>query len=85
MKSEFLIRREIGRGKYFQWQLTFCVGSYGVVFKALRVDDHDTDENGKRRQYAVKRIFPTINAAFILVEMLILKLLDGRKNVAELV
>lgn len=56
-----------------------------MVFKALRVDDGDTDENGKRRQYAVKRIFPTINAAFILVEMLILKLLDGRKNVAELV
>jgi len=73
LKSEFLVRREIGRG------------SYGVVFKALRCDEDDTDEHGKRRQYAVKRIFPTINAAFILVEMLILKLLDGRKNVAELV
>jgi hypothetical protein len=33
----------------------------------------------------VKRIFPTINAAFILVEMLILKLLDGKENVTELI
>jgi cell division control protein 7 len=55
------------------------------VFKALRVDENDKDTNEKRRQYAVKRIFPTINAAFILVEMLILKLLDGKENVAELI
>lgn len=35
----------------------------------------DVDENGNIRKYAVKRIFPTINAAFILIEMLILKYL----------
>ena len=35
----------------------------------------DLDENGNIRKYAVKRIFPTINAAFILIEMLILKYL----------
>ena len=56
-----------------------------MVFKALRADENDTDAKGKKRQYAVKRIFPTINAAFILVEMLILKLLDGKENVAELI
>jgi hypothetical protein len=35
----------------------------------------DMDENGNIKKYAVKRIFPTINAAFILIEMLILKYL----------
>jgi hypothetical protein len=51
------------------------LGSYGVVFKGIKKDLNDLDDNGKRKQYAVKRIFPTINAAFILIEMLILKLL----------
>ena len=37
----------------------------------------DLDENGNIKKYAVKRIFPTINAAFTLIEMLILKYLDG--------
>jgi hypothetical protein len=37
LKGEFLIRREIGRG------------SYGVVFKALRNDEGDTDVKGKKR------------------------------------
>lgn len=46
-----------------------------MVFKAYRQIEGDVDENGKKHQYAVKRIFPTINAAFILIEMLILKLL----------
>ena len=73
LKGEFLVKREIGRG------------SYGVVFKAMRQDPDDTDENGNRRQYAIKRIFPTINAAFILVEMLILKLVDGKSNNADLI
>lgn len=72
-KESFFVKREIGRG------------SYGVVFKAMRSDSDDTDENGNRRQYAVKRIFPTINAAFILVEMLILKLVDGKQNNADLI
>ena len=67
------MRREIGRG------------SYGVVFKASRVDENDTDHTGRRRQYAIKRIFPTINAAYILVEMLILRLLDGQKCVTDLI
>ena len=35
----------------------------------------DLDENGNIKKYAIKRIFPTINAAFILIEMLILKYL----------
>ena len=35
----------------------------------------DKDSNGNIRKYAIKRIFPTINAAFILIEMLILKYL----------
>ena len=35
----------------------------------------DVDENGNIKKYAIKRIFPTINAAFILIEMLILKYL----------
>ena len=56
-----------------------------MVFKAQRVDPNDADENGNRRQYAVKRIFPTINAAFILVEILILKLVDGKQNNTNLI
>jgi hypothetical protein len=44
-----------------------------VVFKGVKKDKNDVDENGKQKQYAVKRIFPTINAAFVLIEMLILK------------
>lgn len=83
------------------------LGSYGVVFKAIRNEKKirgiplsgngdtcvthndqfhgnqytypenstDLDENGNIKKYAVKRIFPTINAAFILIEMLILKYL----------
>jgi hypothetical protein len=51
----------------------------------MRSDPSDTDENGKQRQYAIKRIFPTINAAFILIEMLILRLLDGQKNITDLI
>jgi len=43
------------------------------VFKARRKDPTDIDEKGKPKSYAVKRIFPTINASFILIEMLILK------------
>ena len=35
----------------------------------------DKDENDNIKKYAIKRIFPTINAAFILIEMLILKYL----------
>ena len=83
------------------------VGSYGVVFKAIRNErklqnlpllgngdtsqshnqnNHgssyaypenptDIDSNGNIKKYAIKRIFPTINAAFIIIEMLILKYL----------
>lgn len=69
---------------YLQF-LTHDLGSYGVCFKAIRSDPNDTDENGNPRQYAIKRIFPTINAAFILIEMLILKLLDGQKHITDLI
>lgn len=45
----------------------------------------DVDENGNVKKYAIKRIFPTINAAFIIIEMLILKYLNGENNVTELI
>ena len=45
----------------------------------------DVDENGNIKKYAIKRIFPTINSAFILIEMLILKYLNGENNVTELI
>ena len=45
----------------------------------------DLDENGNINKYAIKRIFPTINAAFTLIEMLILKYLNGENNVTELI
>lgn len=60
-------------------------GSYGVVFKAHRVSyeegsteisNIEVDEEGKPREYAIKRIFPTINAAYILIEMLVLRLVQ---------
>jgi len=38
-------------------------------------DSNDRDENGNIKKYAIKRIFPTINASFILIEILILKYL----------
>jgi hypothetical protein len=78
LNKEFIVRREIGRGidcKELFEIIKFFIGSYGVVFKAVRTSEGDIDENGKKNQYAIKRIFPTINAAFILIEMLILKLL----------
>ena len=64
-------------GQSLQYSLAYfkIIGSYGVAFKAIKTDPNDVDENGKRKAYAIKRIFPTINAAFILIEMLILKLL----------
>lgn len=69
------MKREIGRGKFVVTQF-IILGSYGVVFKAYKKNtDNDLDKNGKRKCYAIKRIFPTINAAFILIEMLILQLL----------
>jgi hypothetical protein len=43
-------------------------------------DPDDIDENGKKFKYAIKRIIPTLDAAAIVVEMLILKILDGQKN-----
>ncbi len=66
------------------------VGSYGVVFKAIRNvenegDDPDPHKQGKAQQYAIKRIFPTINASFILIEMLILRVLNGKKNITDLI
>ena len=76
---------EVRFNSLFADPFLWILGSYGVVFKAMRTDQDDTDENGNRRQYAIKRIFPTINAAFILVEMLILKLVDGEKNNADLI
>ncbi len=71
--EEILILKE--RLEEVFWFLTFYKGSYGVVFKGVKKDPNDVDDNGKQKQYAIKRIFPTINAAFILIEMLILKLL----------
>mmetsp|Transcript_27602 Transcript_27602/g.20724 ORF Transcript_27602/g.20724 Transcript_27602/m.20724 type:complete len:119 (-) Transcript_27602:815-1171(-) len=73
LRGDFFIKREIGRG------------SYGVVFKCIACNEEDVDESGKRRTYAVKRIFPTINAAFVLIEMLILKVLNGENNVTDLI
>ena len=118
LKDDFLIQREIGRGKLAgQLFILFGLGSYGVVFKAVRNEkkmqgqqlngegdtilthnaknhgtnysypenSSDLDDNGNIKKYAVKRIFPTINAAFILIEMLILKYLNGENNVTELI
>lgn len=55
------------------------------MFKAHRVSykedssevqEIEVDEEGKPREYAIKRIFPTINAAYILIEMLVLRLVQ---------
>ena len=48
--------------------------NHGVTYKYPE-NLTDLDEDGKIKKYAIKRIFPTINAAFILIEMLILKYL----------
>ena len=56
-----------------------------MVFKAVRKDPKDLDERGKRKKYAIKRIFPTIDAATIIIEMLTLKILNGENNVTDLV
>jgi hypothetical protein len=81
----------LGRGRSLEFFT--ILGSYGVVFKAHRVrqkeDSNDietveVDEEGKPKEYAIKRIFPTINAAYILIEMLILRLVQGRENITQL-
>ena len=47
-------------------------------------DEKEEVEDGIQR-FAIKRIFPTINAPYILIEMLILKLIKGSKYVTNLV
>lgn len=59
----------------------FC---HGTQYK-YPPNSTDRDEKGNLRKYAIKRIFPTINSAFILIEMLILKYLNGENNVTELI
>ena len=54
--------------------LTHNAMNHGVTYKYPE-NSTDLDEDGKIKKYAIKRIFPTINAAFILIEMLILKYL----------
>ncbi len=86
LEGKFKVLREIGRG------------SYGVVFKGIHRSDFDEakglefydsddweDESKAPPRYAIKRIFPTINAPFILIEMLILKLVKGHPNITDLV
>ena len=51
------------------------IGSYGVVFRATKVSEQEYEKEDRPKQYAVKRIFPTINAGFILMEMLLLRIL----------
>lgn len=50
---------------------------------------YDQDELGENsdniQRFAIKRIFPTINAPYILIEMLILKLIKGGEHITKLV
>lgn len=74
-----------GDGDCVWWDLSkivFGIGSYGVVFLAVLREDYNQKDKYERDEdmppkkiFAVKRIFPTINAPFILIEMLILKLI----------
>jgi hypothetical protein len=75
MSSEVILKLREKSEEVFKISILIFLGSYGVVFKGIKKDANDLDDNGKKKQYAIKRIFPTINAAFILIEMLILKLL----------
>jgi hypothetical protein len=45
------------------------------VFKGVLSNSKDPDSTGKQKIYAIKRIFPTINAAFVIIEIQILKYL----------
>lgn len=86
LNNQYKILREIGRG------------SYGVVFKGICMVDYEEakgleyydkdevedDDEGIQR-FAIKRIFPTINAPYILIEMLILKLIKGHEFITNLV
>jgi hypothetical protein len=63
----------IGQGDTAETHNQFMHGKNYKYEEQPQVDD--IDENGNIRKYAIKRIFPTINAAFILIEMLILKYL----------
>lgn len=86
LKGQYKILREIGRG------------SYGVVFKGICALDYKdelglehydqdevNDEDDGIKRFAIKRIFPTINAPYILIEMLILKLVKGNPYITNLV
>jgi hypothetical protein len=75
MSSEVILKLREKLEEVLMISILIFLGSYGVVFKGIKKDANDLDDNGKKKQYAIKRIFPTINAAFILIEMLILKLL----------
>jgi hypothetical protein len=45
LRGDYIIKREIGRGNF---RFNF-LGSYGVVFKGVKKDEKDVDENNKRR------------------------------------
>lgn len=47
-------------------------------------DEVEEVDDGIQR-FAIKRIFPTINAPYILIEMLILKLIKGHDYITNLV
>jgi len=55
--------------------------------KGLEFYDSDEyeDDGSATPRYAIKRILQTINAPFILIEMLILKLVKGHDNVTDLI
>ena len=55
--------------------------------KGLEYYDRDEieDKDDGVQRFAIKRIFPTINAPYILIEMLILKMIKGHEYITNLV
>lgn len=96
LRDDFLIQREIGRGAY---AIVFkAVRNPVKLRKELAAqnpkiktdledlsDTPDKDSAGNIRAYAIKRLLPTVKASYIVNEMLVLRLVGGKKNVVELV
>ena len=63
---------------------THNVNNHGQQY-SYDLQTMDKDASGNINKYAIKRIFPTINASFILIEMLILQYLEGQNNVTGMI
>ena len=78
LKSNFLLNEELGRGTLLIFLLKNLIGTFGVVYKAVRANApwDLVDEDNKKVYYAIKKILPVIPATMIALEVLIIDYLE---------